>query len=115
MLEVDLTKSAETLLQKLYSAHVQRMDDGADYDRAVYFGSAKSINKAFVPDWKISAVIAACWTLYDAGMLDFLPLDGQPDEIVLTDRAIIYGEQAGDRKKEKARDTISWLRGLLPF
>ena len=54
---------------------------------------ADAIRRRYLPDWKERDLHRACYSLRTAGYLDFIPLDNQPDEISLTDAAVIYSEQ----------------------
>lgn len=115
MLEIELTEAAETLAGKLYAAYRRRLDDGVDADLAGRFGSAETVWRELLPEWKKPAVVSACWELKQADILNCCALDNQPDEIELTPKAIIYGDQAKARSRARAKEAISWIRSLLPF
>lgn len=90
---MELTNEGKQLLKKLCTAYLARRKAKESIDQAGAFGSAKAIQQVYYPDWDKGDVIAACKNLKDNGYLNYIPLDNQPDEIQLTDKAVAHSQR----------------------
>ena len=93
MTEPKLTARASVLLDTLCRVCRERLANGASDTQSRFFGSAEDIRRRYLPDWESRDLQRACYSLQTAGYLEFIALDNQPDEISITDAAVIHSEQ----------------------
>lgn len=101
-----ITNEGEKLLKKLCAVYRSRRKAGKSIEQAGAFATAERIQKDYLPDWHKSDVIAACENLKDNGYLEYVPLDDQPQEIQLTDKAVAHSQQTFLRFVPKL---LGWL------
>lgn len=109
-----ITNEGEKLLKKLCTVYRSRRKAGKSIEQAGAFATAERIQRAYLPDWHRSDVIAACENLKDNGYLKYITLDNQPQEIKFTEKAVAHSQQTILRYLPKCFHWAARIWELLP-
>ena len=107
----DLTKEQKYLLLSIYQ-EVLNSQPALPMEKAIYFEDSDIVQELFLPDQSSDHVSDFCWKLKAKGYIHCSPGDNLANDIVLTDKTIIYME---NRFKNGIKDIAVFLSNFLPF
>lgn len=108
----DLTKEQKHLIVSMYKEMLLRSRQSAmSLDEAKHFDNSDIVKDLFCPSQTSEYVSDLCWTLQSKGYIECYPGDDLANEIIITDKTIIYME---NRCKNGLKDVISFLASLIP-
>lgn len=106
-----LTKDAKTILYELYKEYKVRRSNSISKSNARSFGSAKSIQENFFPDWSIDDVFDTLCELGRNNFLDNSYADNTVYRCELSDYAIAVME---NQKKETFLSVADFISKFIP-
>ncbi|NBI61219.1 hypothetical protein D3Z53_25295 [Lachnospiraceae bacterium] len=107
----DLTKEQKYLLLSMYK-EVLNKQPALPMEKANYFEDSNVVQELILPDQSSEYVSDLCWNLKSKGYIFCSPGDNLANNIVLTDKTIIYME---NRFKNGIKDIAMFLSNFLPF
>lgn len=107
----DLTKEQKYLLLSIYQEVLNRQP-ALPMEKANYFEDSDIVQELILPDQSSDHVSDLCWKLKAKGYIHCSPGDNLANDIVLTDKTIIYME---NRFKNGIKDIAVFLSNFLPF
>lgn len=107
----DLTKEQKYLLISMYKEVLNRQP-ALLIEEANFFEDSDIVQELILPDQSSDHVSDLCWKLKEKDYIHCTPGDNLANEIVLTDKTIIYME---NRFKNSLKDITLFLTNFLPF
>ena len=107
----DLTKEQKYLLISMYKEVLNRQP-ALLIEEANFFEDSDIVQELILPDQSSDHVSDLCWKLKEKDYIHCTPGDNLANEIVLTDKTIIYME---NRFKNSLKDITLFLTNCLPF
>ena len=107
----DLTKEQKYLLLSMYKEVLNRKP-ALSMEKANYFEDSDVVQELILPDQSSDHVSDLCWKLKAKGYIHCNPGDDLANDIVLSDKTIIYME---NRFKNGIKDIAMFLSNFLPF
>lgn len=106
----DLTKEQQKLLVSMYKEVLSRQP-ALSFEDSNYFEDSDHIRDLFFREETSDYVANICWNLESNGYIECDPGDDLANNVVLTNKTIIYME---NRFKNGIKDIVTFLASLIP-